>query len=273
MTSGEGTEMLLGRQVVGPDKYAPEVLFPIARQQAREELGIARSTLPFYGEDVWHAYELSWLLPDGRPTIFLGRLHIPATSPYLVESKSLKLYLNSLNTTIFDSEQAARATIDADLSKVIGCSVTFSLFSPDDPSFTGTNLSGQCIDSQPLSASEASGRDLLSAEVEEVSEELYSHLLRSLCPVTGQPDWATVWLRYRGPKIDQGSLLDYLLGFREHQEFHEQCVERMFIDISAACNPSYLEVQALYTRRGGLDICPWRSSEPGTAPVHRLNRQ
>jgi 7-cyano-7-deazaguanine reductase len=273
MAEGKGTEMLLGRQVVGPDQYAPEVLFPIARRQAREELGIGSSTLPFYGEDVWHAYELSWLLPDGRPTIFLGRLHIPATSPYLVESKSLKLYLNSLNTTIFDSEQAARATIDADLSKVIGCPVTFSLFSPDDPSFTGTNLSGQCIDSQPLSASDASGRDLLSAQAEEVSEELYSHLLRSLCPVTGQPDWATVWLRYRGPKIDQGSLLDYLLGFREHQEFHEQCVERMFIDISAACNPSYLEVQALYTRRGGLDICPWRSSEPGTAPVHRLNRQ
>ncbi|MFT6285892.1 MAG: 7-cyano-7-deazaguanine reductase [Alcanivorax sp.] len=273
MTEGEGAKMLLGRQVAGPAEYAPEVLFPIARQQAREELGITSPTLPFYGEDIWHAYELSWLLPDGRPTIFLGRLHIPATSPNLVESKSLKLYLNSLNTTVFDSEQAALATIEPDLSKAIGCPVTFSLFRPDDPSFAGVNLSGHCIDSQFLPVSKASGRSCLTAAGSDVSEVLYSHLLRSLCPVTGQPDWASVWLRYRGPKIDQGSLLAYLLGFREHQEFHEQCVERMFIDIDAACSPGYLEVQALYTRRGGLDICPWRSSEPGIAPVHRMNRQ
>ncbi len=265
--------MLLGRQVAGPEHYSPELLFPIPRARGRQDLGIEEGVLPFYGEDVWHAYELSWLEPDGRPTLYLGRLQVPANSPNLVESKSLKLYLNSLNNTAFDSAEQVIDTVTNDLSKVIGAEVGFSLLTTDDASFNGVAQSGQCIDAEVLPASPWGEQCLAARSEENTSETLFSHLLRSLCPVTGQPDWATVWIDYSGPKIDRGGLLAYLLSFRSHQEFHEQCVERMYQQIWASCNPSRLQVQALYTRRGGLDICPWRSSESGRAPTWRMNRQ
>ena len=260
----------LGRQVEGPTGYAPEVLFPVPRDEGRAQLN-RESPLPPHGTDIWHAYELSWLLPGGRPVIHTGRFLIPADSPNLVESKSLKLYLNSLNNTEFADQNEAVATITADVSAVAGASIQFELFGPDDAVLAGTNLPGDCLDEEALPhADEPEG---LVATGEVVEEQLYTHLVRSLCPVTGQPDWATVWLKYRGPKIARGPLLAYFLSFRGHQEFHEQCVERMYGEIMGACGPESLEIQALYTRRGGLDISPWRSSHPGEAPTYRLNRQ
>ncbi|MEP1471571.1 MAG: NADPH-dependent 7-cyano-7-deazaguanine reductase QueF [Halieaceae bacterium] len=265
-------DMLLGRQVQGPNRYTPELLYPIPREQSRAELGLRGSALPFHGEDIWHAYELSWLQDKGRPVVRLGRIHVPAQSPNLVESKSLKLYLNSLNSTEFANQNEAATTITNDLSAVVGADVRLQLFRLDDPEFAGGALPGTCLDDETLSAEPADGPRLCSSG-DTAEESLYTHLLRSLCPVTGQPDWATVWLTYKGPRIDRASLLSYFIGFREHQEFHEQCVERMYMGIMAACEPDRLEIQALYTRRGGLDISPWRSSEPGSAPTLRLNRQ
>jgi len=264
-------DMLLGRQVKGPTRYAPELLYPIPRETSRAGLGLTGPELPFFGEDIWHAYELSWLQTGGRPAAWLGRIHVPADSPNLVESKSLKLYFNSLNNNEFTDKDDAVATIEADLSATAGAAVRLQLFSPEDAAFAGASLSGESLDDEPLPPAGAGPRCCVAGEV--VEESLYTHLLRSLCPVTGQPDWATVWLSYRGRKIDRGSLLSYCLGFRDHQEFHEQCVERMYMGIQAACQPETLQVQALYTRRGGLDISPWRSSQPGSAPTHRLNRQ
>lgn len=263
-------DLLLGRQVEGPAHYAPDILFPISREQGRVQLG-GQAVRPPFGEDVWHAYELSWLQPGGCPVIRLGRFRIPADSPNLVESKSLKLYLNSLNNTEFADDQAALDTINGDVSGVVGAAVNLEVFGPEDLAFAGTSLSGDCLDGEAmLPAGKGGGLQVLGDAVE---ESLYTHLVRSLCPVTGQPDWATVWLQYRGPRIARGPLLDYFLGFREHQEFHEQCVERMYSDIWQACSPDALQIQAFYTRRGGLDISPWRSSHPGNAPTGRLNRQ
>lgn len=261
---------LLGRQVEGPTHYAPDILFPVTREQGRSQLG-PQAELPPFGEDVWHAYEVSWLQPGGRPVIHVGRFSIPADSANLVESKSLKLYLNSLNNTEFDDDHRAVATIIEDVSAVVGAEVKFEIFGPDDPAFAGATLSGECLDGEALPPSGAGAG--LRASGDTVHESLYTHLVRSLCPVTGQPDWATVWLHYRGPRIARGPLLSYFLGFREHQEFHEQCVERMYSDIWRACNPEALQIQALYTRRGGLDISPWRSSHRGNAPTGRLHRQ
>lgn len=264
-------DMLLGRQVRGPTEYSPELLFPVPREQSRAALGLVDSALPFHGEDIWHAYELSWLQAKGRPVVKLGTIHVPAESANLVESKSLKLYFNSLNSHEFASEEEAATTITRDLSAVVGMDVRLRLYQPDDLSFAGAALPGDCLDEVPLSSALDAPHNCSSGEV--VEEALYTHLLRSLCPVTGQPDWATVWMSYSGARIDRASLLAYFIGFREHQEFHEQCVERMYMGIMAACRPDRLQIQALYTRRGGLDISPWRSSHPGSAPTHRLNRQ
>ena len=264
-------ELLLGRQVQGPTEYSPELLYPIPREQSRVDLGLRNSELPFHGEDIWHAYELSWLEDVGRPVVRLGRIHVPAQSPNLVESKSLKLYFNSLNGTEFASQNEAASTITRDLSAVFGAEVVLHLFRPDDAAFAGAELTGTCLDDEPSDCAAQAPRLCASGDI--VEEALYTHLLRSLCPVTGQPDWATVWLSYSGVRIDRASLLGYFIGFREHHEFHEQCVERMYMGVMAACRPDSLQIQALYTRRGGLDISPWRSSEPGSAPTLRLNRQ
>lgn len=269
--------MLLGANTPVPERYDPGILYAIPRADGRSRLGLDGEVV-FHGVDVWHAYELSWLRSDGRPVARVGRFDIPATSVNIVESKSLKLYLNSLNSHVFDNDRAAVDTIQADVTAATGCNVSLALFAADDSSLAGQALPGYCIDDTPPGALRASP----SADILQVADNgtatdqaitCYSHLLRSLCPVTGQPDWATVWLDYRGPAIDTGSLLAYILSFREHQEFHEQCVERIFTDIWRRAAPSHLTVQALYTRRGGLDICPLRSSDPAAAPLPRLDRQ
>ena len=267
-------EMLLGRNVPVIDEYAPQLLYPIPRVVNREKLGIEGE---LYGADLWHAYEMSWLDARGKPVARVGRFSVPASSPNMVESKSFKLYLNSLNNTVFDSEEDAAAIITADISAVAGEPVMLQLLGPDDPSLAGVSLEGDCLDALTLASGEMGEPTAAMLEVPDgnhmVEEKLYSHLLRSLCPVTGQPDWATVWLHYRGRPMQRESLLRYIISYRRHQEFHEQCIERMFRDIRTRCTPDFLHIQGFYTRRGGLDISPFRSTDRKAEPLPRLNRQ
>ncbi|MFC7516192.1 NADPH-dependent 7-cyano-7-deazaguanine reductase QueF [Herbaspirillum sp. GCM10030257] len=253
----------LGKPTAYQTAYAPSLLFPIARQQKREEIGIAGS-LPFFGIDIWNAYELSWLNLRGKPQVAIATFMVPADSPNIIESKSLKLYLNSFNQTKVASPEALTEMLRADLSDGFGTSVQVKLTLPEGFDKLGMGeLEGLLLDRLDIEVDsytpDATG---LKANTEEaiVEETLVSHLLKSNCLVTGQPDWGSVQIRYVGPQIDQEALLRYLIGFREHNEFHEQCVERIFMDIMRQCRPQKLAVYARYTRRGGLDINPWRSN-------------
>lgn len=259
----------LGREVAYPTSYDPSLLFPIPRAGARAELGLAPGeALPFAGHDRWHAYELSWLDRRGKPRVATATVQVPATSPNLVESKSLKLYLNSLNAARFDDEESLRACIAADLSASAGAPVVVAFgLPPVDPGMAGDPL--DAIDADFDDYGPPNAAHLAAAAGASVEEHLYSSLLKSNCPVTGQPDWADLHLRYRGPRIDRLGLLRYLVSFREHAGFHEQCVERIFLDVLRHCRPQDLSVEARYTRRGGLDINPWRAT-PGMAPPAAL---
>lgn len=253
----------LGKTSAYRSDYAPELLFPIARQGKRDELGLS-GTLPFFGVDIWNAYELSWLNARGKPQVAIARFTVPADSPNIVESKSFKLYLNSFNQTRLDSPEALKALLEKDLAAGFGAAVHVSLILPEYFSaLTMGELEGTLLDRLDIEVdSYTPDPRLLVANHAEapVEERLVSHLLKSNCLVTGQPDWASVQIHYCGPQIEQESLLKYLIGFREHNEFHEQCVERIFTDILRQCAPQQLAVYARYTRRGGLDINPWRSN-------------
>lgn len=265
--------LLLGKQVPVADKYSPELLYPIPRAEARQSLGLGAS-LPFSGLDLWHAYELSWLNHRGKPVARVARFGIPADSPNMVESKSFKLYLNSLNSSRFASEEQLVQTLRGDLSALIGADIELELFAVDAPELEGGVPEGDCLDELDIDIDDSPpGAQLLQTGDELVERSWHSHLLRSLCPVTGQPDWATLYLSYRGRALEAESLLRYIIAFRQHQEFHEQCVERMFVDLYSRLQPEFLEVQAFYTRRGGLDINPFRSTDPGAVPLSRMNRQ
>ena len=231
----------------------------------REAIGVA-APLPFVGLDRWNAYELSWLDPRGKPQVATATLRVPADSPHLVESKSLKLYLNSFNASRFADAETVRSRIEADLTQAAGAPVTMVFgVPPFEDSVDADSIDGLDIAIDGYDAPDAA---LLLADLDDVVEEtLASALLKSNCPVTGQPDWADVALRYRGPRIDRAGLLRYLVGFRDHAEFHEQCVERIFVDVLARCTPEWLSVEARYTRRGGLDINPWRATAGIEAPV------
>jgi len=273
VATGDGGA-LLGRSTPVPDTYSPGILRAIPRRAGREALGLDREA-PFFGADLWHAYELSWLDAGGRPVVRVGRFSVPARSPHMIESKSFKLYLNSLNSTRFASGDEVRATIIADTSAVAGDAVELELLSLDDPLLAGRAPEGECLDEIEF-APDAGPPDagMLRVHPESVVEEaLFSHLLRSLCPVTGQPDWATLWLHYRGHAIEPASLLRYIVSYREHSAYHEQCVERIFRDVYNRAQPSFLHLQAFYTRRGGLDINPFRSTDPDARPLPRLARQ
>jgi 7-cyano-7-deazaguanine reductase len=247
----------LGRAVDYPRGYDPTLLFPIPRAHGRAGLGLADIALPFAGMDRWHAYELGWLDARGKPVVATATVTVPAQSPQLIESKSLKLYLNSLNAARFDTAEAARACIVRDLSQAAGAAVevVFGL-PPMAQSDRAASIDAIEID---CDAYDMPQPGFLAADGAEIVDEiLRSDLLKSNCPVTGQPDWASVRIAYRGPRIDRAGLLRYLVSFREHAEFHEQCVERIFVDVLARCRPQALSVEARYTRRGGLDINPWR---------------
>ena len=264
---------LLGKDTNYPTQYQPEVLFPIARAQSRESY----SQVPGIqqGQDWWHVFEISWLDTHGVPQVAIGRIALAASSPNLIESKSLKLYFNSLNFHKFESKEAFIRTVQQDLSRVAGAEVYLELFQID--ALETSTPQGICIDQlSPTELKDQPDAGLLqyADEDETVEVQLYSHLLRSNCPVTGQPDWGTVFMRYRGKKPCYRSMLAYIISYRRHSGFHEQCVEQMFADIWQQLQPEKLMVYAAYTRRGGLDINPCRVSDLNWMPDPiRLARQ
>lgn len=271
----------LGEKTQYPDVYAPELLFPIERQLARANLPEGSEALGFRGHDLWSAYELSWLDSSGKPHVALAEIKVSCSSPCLVESKSLKLYLNSLNQSRFDSQAAVRRCIEKDLSRAAGDPVEVVFYSLDEPERLDiVKPLGECLDSLPLSV-EVYHPDpsLLQSGPSTVDHGLlYTHLLKTNCPITGQPDWATLLIEYSGLEIDKVQLLAYIISFRQHQDYHEHCVERIFCDIKQVCKPQRLSVYARYTRRGGLDINPFRSDyEVGQSAFEknplRLSRQ
>lgn len=227
--------------------------------------------------DIWNCYELSWLTPAGKPVVAIGEFSIPADSPNIIESKSFKLYLNSLNQSAFDSREALRAVLQKDLSAAAGAPVGVRLRSLDEVAEEGIGrLPGRCIDELDIAVDgyEQPRPELLRCDAGRIVEEqLYSHLLKSNCPVTGQPDWGTLVVDYQGPALDPASLLAYLVSFRQHQDFHEQCVERIFLDLQRLLQPQALSVYARYVRRGGLDINPYRSLAEVAPDNRRLVRQ
>lgn len=263
----------LGEKTDYPKRYAPEVLFGIPRLEGRALIGLSESALPFSGVDIWTHYEVSWLDQWGKPCVAIGELRVPADSPHLIESKSMKLYFNSLNFERFNSAQDFCKKVERDLSQVAGVSVQFSLL--DSEAVQVATLEGICLDTLPLQepSFECSPASLRVDPQRQVSETVYSHLLRSLCPVTQQPDWGSVCIRYTGSAIDHLGLLAYIVSYRDHADFHEQCVERIFMDVLRFCQPSQLTVFARYTRRGGLDINPFRSNAAEQAFTGRMPRQ
>ncbi len=257
-------DLPLGQQVDYPDQYDPSQLYSIERSKGREQLEIADTALPFVGEDLWTAYEISWLNLRGKPQVACGEFHFRASSPNIVESKSLKLYLNSFNQSRFEDLETVRELIQQDLSAASGEKVRVALYAPEQwaQHLAPVHFHGDCIDDLDVAVEHyLPAPELLVADAgRHVEETLYSHLLRSRCPVTGQPDWASVAISYAGPAIERESLLKYLVSYRENDEFHEQCVERIFSDLQKRCGPQSLTVNARYLRRGGLDINPIRSS-------------
>ena len=267
MTSAEQSS--LGKPVAYRDEYDASLLFPIPRALKRAELGIG-GTLPFHGVDVWNAYELSWLDTRGKPIVALAEFRVPAASPNIIESKSFKLYLNTFAQTRLDGIDEVVQRLRRDLSAAAGAEVGVILRSARDfPRQQLHELDGDVIDDLDVDIEaydEPQPAYLVADQAAIVDECLVSHLLKSNCPVTGQPDWASVQIRYRGPRLDRAGLLRYVVSFRRHSDFHEQCVERIYTDLQARCAPQSLSVYARYTRRGGLDINPFRASEAGEAP-------
>jgi 7-cyano-7-deazaguanine reductase len=268
---------VLGKAVTYADRYDPGLLFPIPRAANRAALGIGHE-LPFHGVDVWNAYELSWLDRRGKPEIAIAQFRIPASSPNIVESKSFKLYLNSFNREPLRDADELQDRLVRDLSATAGAEVRIELTAPEHFATAAlAELDGVSIDRLALDIDDYGPPNPallgVDAAVGMVEESLVSNLLKSNCPVTGQPDWASVQVRYAGPRIDRAGLLRYLVSFREHAEFHEQCVERIYVDLLRACTPVKLSVYARYTRRGGLDINPWRGSCDLVPPNPRGARQ
>ncbi|MDY7218606.1 NADPH-dependent 7-cyano-7-deazaguanine reductase QueF [Denitrificimonas sp. JX-1] len=266
----------LGKTSAYISQYDPSLLFGIARSVKWQELDFTAENLPYVGVDIWNCYELSWLLPSGKPVVAMAQFTVPADSAQIIESKSFKLYLNSLNQSVFASFADVEAVLVEDLSKVAQAPVQVKIKALRDAVAEGVyEPQGICIDDLDVNLSiyEHPHSEMLACSTNQVEEQLYSHLLKSNCPVTGQPDWGTVIINYRGPALDHVSLLTYLVSFRQHQDFHEQCVERIYLDLYQCLQPEFLSVSAHYVRRGGLDINPVRSSEPVHIENRRLVRQ
>lgn len=274
----------LGKTSAYADQYDPSLLFPLPRQPKRDEIGI-QNKLPFFGADLWTAFELSWLNQRGKPQVALAHFTIPCETPNIIESKSFKLYLNSFNNTRFDSLEAVQERLREDINEALWrgaparlSSASVRVMAPEHfETQRVQELEGLSLDRLDVECTDYSPRpDLLKADHDNppVTETLVSHLLKSNCLVTGQPDWGSVQISYTGAAIDQEGLLRYIVSFRNHNEFHEQCVERIFMDIMRLCRPLKLSVYARYTRRGGLDINPLRTSAPMAIPQNvRTARQ
>lgn len=253
----------LGKKVSYVDQYDPTLLFPISRKQKRQAIGIA-AALPFTGWDTWHAFELSWLNAKGKPVVALARFDIACDSQNLIESKSFKLYLNSFNNTQFPSSDAVLTVLQKDIETAAQGRVMVMIYAVQECDILPIkNFEGQCIDDGDIAIDTYTVQPnfLITQNNNPVNETVYSNLLKSNCLVTGQPDWGSVLIEYTGQQINHEGLLKYIISFRNHNEFHEQCVERIFMDILTQCKPEKLTVHAHYTRRGGLDINPIRSTE------------
>jgi 7-cyano-7-deazaguanine reductase len=264
-----GSSIPLGRKTDYPTTVDPSVLFAVSRADARAAIGLDAATLPFTGVDVWNAWEFSWLDLRGLPRVAALRLTVPCTSPNLVESKSLKLYLGGYALTPYTGPEAACVRVERDVSACVGAKVAVTLLDPNDVERAGlVPLAGESLDDQRIEVGEYRVPDAAMLQTgggPAVEETLSTRLFRSVCPVTGQPDWASVVVRYRGPAIDRASLLRYLVAYREHPDFHEACVERIYRDLTARCAPAGLSVYARFLRRGGIDINPWRATPRFTA--------
>ena len=247
--------------------YSPACLYPIPRAPKRAEIGLSDNAI-LHGLDRWNCYEVSWLRPSGRPEVAVLTLDVPASSSHIIESKSLKLYLNSFNQTAFANQHEVETLLQKDLSRTCGEMVSVCLINSanfqdrslhDWPTANLDEIDTPVTDYQP------SPKQLL-VHAEHADETLASHLLKSNCLVTGQPDWGSLIIEYTGPRIDRTALLQYIVSFREHNEFHEQCVEMIYHDLLTQCHCQTLSVYAAYTRRGGIDICPFRSTNPHAIP-------
>ncbi|MDC9590630.1 NADPH-dependent 7-cyano-7-deazaguanine reductase QueF [Xenorhabdus sp. XENO-10] len=271
------SQLTLGKPTPYRDNYDPALLQAVPRSMNREPLELFPDNLPFHGADIWTMYELSWLNARGVPQVAIGHVSLDAHSENLIESKSFKLYLNSFNQTRFVDWETVQKTLQQDLSACANGNIDVVLHPLHDFSQQPiTEFEGKCIDNQDIEIDDYQFKRsyLNNAAIGPVVEEtLVSHLLKSNCLITHQPDWGSVMIRYKGAKIDQEKLLRYLVSFRHHNEFHEQCVERIFNDLMTLCAPEKLTVYARYTRRGGLDINPWRSNEAFVPTIGRLARQ
>jgi 7-cyano-7-deazaguanine reductase len=275
----ELTNLTLGKTTDYSGQYNADLLQGVPRSLNRDSLALAADNLPFYGEDVWYGYEVSWLNSKGKPVVAVAEFRFPCTSTNIVESKSFKLYLNSFNQTKFSSWQDVSSILTKDLSLIAQADTQVSLFAVNEcPALRIRDCQAVCIDELDIEIE----RFILEPEIlisdldecsEITSEYLVCHLLKSNCLITNQPDWASVYIEYSGKKISHERLLKYLISFREHNEFHEQCVERIYCDIQRFCQVDSLTVFARYTRRGGLDINPFRSTTPAKAPNLRTIRQ
>lgn len=271
------TGLTLGKSTDYRDIYDASLLQGVPRSLNRDPLGLHADALPFVGGDIWTLYELSWLNARGLPQVAVGHVELDYASQNLVESKSFKLYLNSFNQTRFNSWDDVQHTLERDLSACAQGKVSVSLYRLHELEGQPiAHFNGTCIDDQDIEVDNYEfSADYLenAASGKVVDETLVSHLLKSNCLITHQPDWGSVQIQYRGPKIDREKLLRYLVSFRHHNEFHEQCVERIFSDIQRFCQPEKLSVYARYTRRGGLDINPWRTNTDFVPATGRLVRQ
>ncbi|MBD1584113.1 NADPH-dependent 7-cyano-7-deazaguanine reductase QueF [Pseudoalteromonas sp. S16_S37] len=268
---------VLGKTTQYASQYDASLLHPIARKLNRDQIAVDESALPFMGEDIWTGYELSWLNDKGKPQVAVACFVFPCQSSHIIESKSFKLYLNSFNQSQFESAKVVQQILQKDLSEAANTQVSVTLYKPNDfACLPFTDMPGQCIDELDIEVNIYSPQAniLKSTGRGTVSETLHSHLLKSNCLITSQPDWASIVISYTGQQMCQESLLRYLISFRSHNEFHEQCVERIYCELMNTFNFDQLEVYARYTRRGGLDINPYRSSYQDKTPYAiRTNRQ
>lgn len=274
----EPSQSELGQSSTYDSSYNPERLFPIPRAAHRKEIGISPFNLPFYGVDCWNHYEVSWLNEKGKPMVAVAEIIYDCATPYLIESKSLKLYFNSFNNTRFKDEEEIRGRIEQDLGSRLEGEVQVRILALSEKELCMIQAApfGECLDSLDVTCTKYLVEpNYLSVEDSRVEEVLYSDLLKSNCLVTNQPDWGSVQIAYTGKQINREGLLQYIVSFRNHNEFHEQCIERIFVDIMNKCKPEKLTVYGRYTRRGGLDINPYRTTEKGKLQGlnHRLIRQ
>jgi 7-cyano-7-deazaguanine reductase len=271
-------ETALGKPSLFGTVYNPSVLCAISRQTQRDTIGIRASSLPFVGFDVWNHYEVSWLNPKGKPIVALAEIIYGSESPNIVESKSMKLYFNTFNNTVFSNSKALSLVIERDLSLCVGAAVSVKIMDLTTLSDLSvlSSMQGCCLDERDVSCSRYTVcADYLVTKSTIVEETVFSNLFKSNCLVTNQPDWASVQIAYRGQQINLDGLLQYLVSFRNHNEFHEQCIERIFMDIMQRCKPRSLQIYGRYTRRGGLDINAYRGTEMIDVSAHnqRLIRQ